>query len=411
MPHGHCYYWQPEIVWTHVVSDLVIGLSYYSIPLMILYFVRRRKDIPFHWLFVLFAGFIFWCGTTHFLSILTLWVPVYRLDGVVKAITAAISLYTAIILFPIIPQALNLKTTKGLEELNLKLQQEIEENKRIQDVLRKSEEKLLLVIDEKNEADAALKSAHDQLETRVQERTEEVAQINQELFRSNADLQQFAYVASHDLQEPLRTITVYLELLELENKSKLDSEALDNLHFAVDAATRMSLLIDGLLTFSRMEKRDTEKKSISLHNVLASAVRNLESVVNKTGAVVTHGKLPTLVADEIQMIQLFQNLLSNAFKFQKENKPEVHVDAVRKDGEWLISMSDNGIGIDAKYVERIFTVFKRLHSREEFPGTGIGLAVCKKIVERYGGKIWVESELGKGSIFYFTLKTADELRA
>lgn len=224
-----------------------------------------------------------------------------------------------------------------------------------------------------------------------------------ELGRSNSDLQQFAYVASHDLQEPLRMVASYTQLLAKRYKGKLDSDADEFIAYAVDGANRMQRLIHDLLAYSRVNTQGQVFEPTSVEALVGYALDNLRSAVEESRAVVTHDPLPTVMADERQLLQLFQNLLSNALKFRGEQPPRVHVSAARRGSEWLFSVRDNGIGIDPQYAERIFVVFQRLHNIAEYPGTGIGLAICKKIVERHGGRIWMESELGQGAAFYFTL--------
>jgi signal transduction histidine kinase len=224
-----------------------------------------------------------------------------------------------------------------------------------------------------------------------------------ELARSNAELQQFAYVASHDLQEPLRMVSSYTQLLAKRYQGRLDADADDFIGFAVDGAARMQKLIQDLLAYSRVSTRGMERQSLSMDSVLGYTTDMLQLAMKEADALVTHDSLPSVKADERQMTQLFQNLISNAIKFRGQQPPRIHVSATRRDDEWLFSVQDNGIGIDPQYADRIFVIFQRLHNRDEYSGTGIGLAICKKIVERHGGRIWVESEPGKGSTFFFTL--------
>jgi light-regulated signal transduction histidine kinase (bacteriophytochrome) len=224
-----------------------------------------------------------------------------------------------------------------------------------------------------------------------------------ELEKSNKELENFAYVVSHDLQEPLRMISTYLQLLGIRYKGKLDSDADEFIGFAVDGATRMHALIDGLLMYSRVSTGEKMFEPIDSKKVLDLALENLQVAIEETSAIVTHDPLPTVMADDLQIGQLYQNLIGNAIKFHGEEPPRVHVSAEQKENEWLFSVRDNGIGIDSKYGESIFTVFQRLHKKSEYPGTGLGLAISKKIVERHGGRIWVESKPGEGSTFYFTI--------
>jgi PAS domain S-box-containing protein len=230
-----------------------------------------------------------------------------------------------------------------------------------------------------------------------------------ELARSNSELQQFAYVASHDLQEPLRMIGSYTQLLERRYSDKLDADAREFMGFIVDGATRMKQLIEDLLAYSRVGTRGKELRAIAAQDALDRALVNLRAAVESSDAQITNDALPRVNADDTQLIQLFQNLIGNAIKFRKKDETlRIHVGVKEEKDEWRFSVSDNGIGIERQYFERIFMVFQRLHTRDEYPGTGIGLAICKKVVDRHGGRIWVESVQGKGSTFLFTLPKRGE---
>jgi PAS domain S-box-containing protein len=224
-----------------------------------------------------------------------------------------------------------------------------------------------------------------------------------DLARSNRDLEQFAYVASHDLQEPLRMVSSYTQLLARRYEGKLDVTANKYIAYAVDGANRMQRLIEDLLAYSRVGARATGFAPADCAAVLEQALANLKAAIEANGASITHDPLPTVVHDRLLLVQLFQNLIGNAIKFHVEAPPRIHVSAEQKGDEWVFAVRDNGIGIDPQYAERIFTIFQRLHTNEEYAGTGIGLAICKKIVERRGGRIWVESQPGTGSTFYFTV--------
>jgi PAS domain S-box-containing protein len=226
----------------------------------------------------------------------------------------------------------------------------------------------------------------------------------EELKRSNAELEQFAYVTSHDLQEPLRMVASYVQLLSKRYKGRLDSDADDFIAFAVDGATRMQQLIQDLLAYSRVGTKGRDLVDTSSEEALRLALVNLRGATEESSAVVTHDPLPVVLADEMQLIQLFQNLVGNAIKYHGPEVPRVHISAARTDADrWTFSVRDNGLGIDSQYFTKIFGMFQRLHKREEFAGTGIGLAICKKIVERHGGSISVESQIGRGSTFRFSL--------
>ncbi len=229
-------------------------------------------------------------------------------------------------------------------------------------------------------------------------------QMIEELNRSNEELGQFANIASHDLQEPLRMVVSYTQLLSSRYKGKLDSDADEFISFAVDGASRMQRLIRDLLTYSRAGTKGGDLLDTSSEKALKQALINLSDAIKESGALVTHDPLPTVQADEMQLVQLFQNLVGNGIKYQSPGVPRVHISAVKNGGQkWIFSVRDNGLGIDSQYFEKIFGMFQRLHKREEFGGTGIGLAICKKIVERHGGRISVESQLGQGSTFHFVL--------
>ncbi|KVN88855.1 hypothetical protein WJ68_04825 [Burkholderia ubonensis] len=233
---------------------------------------------------------------------------------------------------------------------------------------------------------------------------EELRERTAELARSNQDLEQFAYIASHDLQEPLRAVSGSLQLLKRRYEGKLDPRADEFIGHAVDGAVRMSALIGDLLAYSRVGRREDPRQLTECDEALSSALKNLSVAVRETGAQVTRGSLPTVLANSTQLTLLFQNLVGNAIKFRRQDVPvQIHVGAEARDDAWVFRVADNGIGIEPQYFERIFLVFQRLHTRQDYPGTGIGLALCKRIVERHCGHIWVESEPGKGSTFLFTL--------
>lgn len=230
-----------------------------------------------------------------------------------------------------------------------------------------------------------------------------VQQRTKELQRSNDDLRQFAYVASHDLQEPLRMVVSYLQLIDERYVSKIDDEAREFIGYAVDGAKRMKSLIEALLAYSRVETKARNFTTVDTQKVVSEVRKLLTVAIEEKSATLTVDPLPHIQADETMMIQLFQNLISNAIKYQKDNKPDVHIGATRAGNEWTFSVRDNGIGVETKDLERIFIVFQRLHTKQEYAGTGIGLAVCKKVVELHGGRIWAESTLGVGTTFYFTI--------
>lgn len=285
-------------------------------------------------------------------------------------------------------------------------------------------------ISERKRAEEELRRAHDQLDARVQERTRDLMEANKslqceiaerkrveadlkravdDLEHSNKELEQFAYVASHDLQEPLRTVSSYVELLAMRYKGKLDENADKYIEFAVEGTNRMSTLISDLLTYSRVGTRGLAFEKIEMASALQEAINNLKKTIQENEAEITHDELPVVIGDRMQLVQLLQNLAANAIKFRKkETHPQIHVSARRRNLEWIFGVHDNGIGIEPRFFERIFTIFQRLHTKEEYAGTGVGLAICRRIAERHGGRIWIESKLGEGSSFYFTLPSKDK---
>ena len=232
---------------------------------------------------------------------------------------------------------------------------------------------------------------------------EELMRTTAELVRSNEDLERFAYLASHDLQEPLRAVASFTQLLALEYGDQLDVDAREYIGYAVEGAKRMQVLINQLLDYSRLSAGRKPFALVDCWKIYEKAVANLKVAIEESGAAPTSAPLPQVMGDSVQLIQVFQNLLANAIKFRRGHGPQIQVWAQPKDKEWQFAVRDNGIGIDPRNFDRLFVIFQRLHHREEYSGTGIGLAVCKKIVNLHGGRIWVESKPGEGSTFYFTI--------
>lgn len=368
LPHGYCISWSPPLVGTYLVSDLLIFLAYFSMPVALGYFARRRPDFPYPWLLWMFAAFILACGTTHLMGSIILWQPLYWLDASLKAVTAVISVATAVVLWPMIPRALKIPTASQLQKANDDLHREIAERQRVEEELR---------------------------------------QANEALLKSNQDLQHFAHVAAHDLQTPLRSISVFTQLLQRNFQGQLGDEAEQWMGLVTDGTVRMQALIDDLLAYSRLDSQARPFKPVDCGQLFEEALANLTSRIQDTGAEITCSELPTVWADRVQFAQVLQNLIENGIKYNAAKPPKVRVGAEERDGNWVFSVADNGIGIDPKYHQRVFEIFRRLHTHQEYPGTGIGLTICHRIVERHGGRIWVESREGMGSTFYFTLPTGE----
>jgi PAS domain S-box-containing protein len=654
MPHGMCYLWRPGVLSLHVASDALITLAYASIPFTLVYFVRKRKDLEFSWIFVCFAIFIIACGTTHAMEIWVIWHPNYWLSGGIKAITAFASVPTAVLLVKLIPNALKLpsaatlreanaqldrlvherehaesevrrmnielegrvaKRTEELEAANRDLLQAASERKRAEELFQVAVEASptgMIVVDESgsivltnaealrlfgytrdellhrsiellvperhqashvgtrvayfraastrpmgvgggltgrrkdgtefpleiglspvitsrgpcviaavtdlsarktadalreevartqahlaaivessddaiiaNDVDGIVTSWNAGAETLFGYRADEMIGIpvtaiiptdrieedmsmmrevfdrgehfqqhdsirltkdgrlidvsitvspikdrhgrvvgaskvsrnisdrkraevqlrqrTEELARSNSELEQFAYSASHDLQEPLRAVAGSVQLLHRRYGGQLDARADEYIGHAVDGAKRMQQLIDDLLEYSRVGTGKLERGQVDCTDVLNRATSNLRAAIEETGAIIHHRDLPIVTGDRTRLAQLLQNLIGNAIKFRREMPPRIEVRGERRKNEYLITVSDNGIGIEPRHFDRIFGVFQRLHTRVEYPGTGIGLALCSKIVATHGGRMWVESQPGVGSTFYIAL--------
>lgn len=298
------------------------------------------------------------------------------------------------------------KLQNQLKEQNVLLQDEINSRLAVEEILQEKNQILQQEISSRRAVEKAIQEQNLLLQKEIgnRQRVESaLLKSNQELARSNAELEQFAYVAFHDLQAPLATIASYAQLLEKRYKDQLDSQANKFIGNIVQGCTRMQTLIDDLLEYSRVGRSQKPFKPTNCNQVVDQALANLQAVIRDTKAVVSYSELPVVTGDISQLMQLFQNLVSNAIKYRHDAPPVVSISACKQQDSWLFSVSDNGIGIAAQHQERIFQIFQRLHTQKEYSGTGIGLAICQKIVERHGGRIWVESEPGQGSTFHFIL--------
>lgn len=379
MPHGHCYLWKPELVWLHAVSDALIFLSYALIPVVLVYFVRKRKDLPFSWIFLAFGLFIVSCGVTHLMEIRTIWVPDYWISGLVKAVTAASSIITAICLIKLMPQALALPSPEQLKVANRELA----------------------------EAQAQLKEANRQLEQRVSERTRELYDANQELLRLNAVKSEFTATVSHEMRTPLSAIQEGIALVLDEQPSALAGDQRETLEVARRNVERLTRLITSVLDYQRLELKKAEftLKPENLSEIIRESVQGFEPKAAKKGLAlraITEETL-TVRCDRDAIFQVLANLLDNAIKFTDSG--EISVQA-RKEGRGVrVEVRDTGHGIHPDDHSKLFESFSQISrgSGRKTGGTGLGLAISKQIIQAHGGEIGVESPAGSGAVFYFIL--------
>ncbi len=375
MPHGHCYLWRPGLVWLHVVSDALIALAYTSIPFTLIYFVRRRRDLPFQWMFLCFGVFIIACGATHAMEIWTLWTPTYWLSGLIKAITAAASLPTAVLLVKMVPPALALPSPQQLSRAN-------------QD-LRRAHEALARRLAERDRAEHALRAARDAAETAC------------------ADLESFSYSVAHDLRAPLRAMSGYGATLLEDYADRLDADGRERLDRIAAAAVRMSEIIDALLSLSRLSRAAPRRERVDLTQLAHEIVDQLRA--GDPGRRVEFIAARDLVVEgDPELLRLvLDNLLGNAWKFTSK-QPAARIELGRGEAGDAITyhVRDNGAGFDMALAHKLFAPFKRLHTASEFAGTGVGLATVQRIVRRHGGRIWADSAPSHGATFHFTLPPA-----
>ncbi|MDR3448939.1 MAG: ATP-binding protein [Alphaproteobacteria bacterium] len=387
MPHGHCFLWQPDILWLHILSDAMIVSAYYSIPGALLYFVWKRKDLPFGIILWLFGAFILLCGTTHLMSIWVLWHPDYAIEGLFKAATGIVSIITFFVTVRLIPHALQLASPAQLAALNETLRQNISEREIAQQDLQR---------------------AYREMEKKVEERTAALNASLEQLSKSNDELDEFAHIVSHDLKEPLRGLHNNALFLLDDYKDKLDAKGAGYLDRLVHLSDRMQNLIEDLLYFSRLGHAELAIQETDPNLVVDEIGQMMESFLKEHNArIVVPRPMPHVVCDKPRITEVFRNLITNAVKYNDKPERLVEVgflksmDTPQGPARDVFYVRDNGIGIDPQFHEEIFGIFKRLDAASEDKGTGVGLTFVRRIITRHGGRVWVESAPGKGSTFYF----------
>lgn len=365
LPHRSCLMLREDLMWLHVVSDALIALAYFAIPAILVWFDVHRRQRFYSWVLLLFASFILLCGVTHLFEIWTMWQPDYLAEGLVKAATAIVSLATAAALLPEVPRLLALRSPEELEALNRQLARE----------------------------SAARAAAVRNLEVAVSR-----------LRRSNEDLERLSYVTSHDLKAPLRSIASFASLLEKRYGDRLDKEAAEYFAFIRAGVRQMQQMTDDLLKLYRVSTAEQREQAVDLSAVARKAVEQLGSVIGEHRARVEIDELPAVRGSEAELLALLRNLIGNALKFRRPGEPpRIRITAALDGDVVTVRVQDNGIGIPPEHAEEVFEVFRRLHTGDAFPGSGIGLSLCAKIVERDGGRIWVEQHDGPGATIAFTL--------
>lgn len=396
MPHGMCYLWRPAVLWLNVLSDGGITLAYLSIPVALLTFIKKREDLEFSWIYRLFAAFIFWCAMTHIMDMWIVWHPDYAIQGFVKLICAMVSITTAVMLWPLIPKAVALPSPTALTLANNQLREEIMQKEAYQ---------------------LELQASYELLEKRVEERTIELKRLNEELARSNADLEDFAHIASHDLKEPLRGIQTYADYIGQLPLEKMDSDIAVKMKRMQTLASRMQNFIDSLMLYSKVGMGDLAIQEVNLNDVIRDiSTANEHMFTEKHVTLNVEEELPTVRCDGLSITQMFQNLIINGIKYNDNREIRIDIGYIRDrhklkfippgvaSNDKIYYIRDNGIGIRSSHHEKIFKIFKRLHTEDQYGGgSGAGLTIVKRILERHGGVIWLDSEQGQGTIFYFTL--------
>lgn len=423
-PRWQCGTWSSFHGWLYITSDMIIWLSYFMIPLILAFFVYKKKTepLPFRSIFFLFISFILACGLTHLVDAAIFWWPVYKLSALIRFGTATVSLGTVFALINIAPRVLELKSPETLERMveertaelhavNIRLQEEITHRQAVEEKLlqlnRQLEEKsnrlarsndeLLKREDDLKKSDEQVRQLNTDLEQKVLYRTKELDAINK-------DLEAFSYSVSHDLRAPLRSIHGYASILSQDYSEKVDSESKKKLDVILKNSEYMGQLIDGLLNFARTSRTKMQKANFNANEQVRSIVDELQAQEEGRTVAVNIASLEHCQADITTLRQVWINLLSNAFKYTRKNaKPTIEIGSERNDHEVLYYVKDNGVGFDMAYSDKLFGVFQRLHRKQDFEGTGVGLALVKRIIDRHNGRVWAEAKVNEGAVFYFAL--------
>jgi signal transduction histidine kinase len=397
-PHGHCYLWNDDLVRLHVTSDVLITIAYFTIPVGLVYLVRKREDLKFNFMFVMFAIFIFACGATHLINIFNVWHGAYWLSGIVKLITAIASVGTAIAVWPLIPKALAIPSNQQLLDLNQKLRDEVADNIKQRAEVERLSRDLRQVVDERTDELA---------ETRVMKTLLE--QNHASLERSNTALEQYAMVTSRDIKEPLRSIAVFGELLADRLNDRLAEDEEKWLSMMVTSAKRTTSMIDDLREYSLLQTV-ADVTPASLDEALEQAISQNETELKKYNIVLQRDTFNANVRVPIgHLSKLISELLENAIKFSRDQEsPKIEFGSLDDcdSGEFGFYIRDNGIGIARQYSNRIFGVFERLHNEQEYEGNGIGLAICRRILDEHEGRVKLLGDEGAGAEFRVYLPAA-----
>lgn len=406
LPHAICLAENPSLLATIAGSDAIIAFSYFSIPLGILYFIKERRDLEFKWVANLFILFILWCGITHITDIITIWIPIYEIQATAKFVTALVSVLTAVMIWVVMPKALALPSPETHRRANESLQREVEERR---------------------EAENMLRQARDDLEQRVADRTAELIQLNHQLTEeikmrkraqqeqvdyakrleiSNKELDSFASTVSHDLRNPINYVKGYSELLLTDAVGSSEKRAA-YLAIIVDGIERMDHMIQDLYEFSKLDQNVVCSDVISLQSVILELRKMMATELRETRASLHfQDSAAQILGNRTLLLLLLQNLIENALKYRSERAPEIHVTVDEEGGQTTVSIADNGRGIAEDQYPRVFEMFYRVDPSVEIEGSGIGLATCRRIVERHNGNIWCEANPEGGTIFRFTVTTA-----